>query len=249
MYGYEWTNQNGIWRLSVNVSVPKEIRPVFQEELDYFGFNEHWHYPATKAPLLWAEGIRRYILNGECVAEAVGGNFYSKPTINFFRDELTLEPIDTVALYKENERLMLGLEKTAMDFIRKTFDDYSRRGMSFVVAFSGGKDSLVLLDLVARTLPPDKFVVIFANTGMELSATIQSVERAKKHWGQVRYTRSPNALVLHRSQIRADNPASSRADGQFIDKGGCFRRRACRGKFATRRLQRHQHWREEHQPN
>ena len=64
MYGYEWTGQNGIYRLSVNSKIEKEIRPVFKEELDYFGFNEHWTYPDTDAPLLWAEGIRRYILNG-----------------------------------------------------------------------------------------------------------------------------------------------------------------------------------------
>ena len=66
MYGYEWTGQNGIYRLSVNSKIEKEIRPVFKEELDYFGFNEHWTYPDTDAPLLWAEGIRRYILNGTC---------------------------------------------------------------------------------------------------------------------------------------------------------------------------------------
>ena len=54
---------------------------------------------------------------------------------------------------------MLGLEKTAMDFIRKTYAKYSKKGMAFTVAFSGGKDSLVLLDLVARTLSPDKFSV------------------------------------------------------------------------------------------
>lgn len=75
MYGYEWTDQNGIYSLSVNSKIEKEIRPVFKEELDYFGFHEHWTYPATKAPLLWAEGIRRYVINGECVAEAVGGGF------------------------------------------------------------------------------------------------------------------------------------------------------------------------------
>ena len=45
MYGYEWTGQNGIYRLSVNSKIEKEIRPVFKEELDYFGFNEHWTYP------------------------------------------------------------------------------------------------------------------------------------------------------------------------------------------------------------
>ena len=118
MYGYEWTGQNGIYRLSVNSKIEKEIRPVFKEELDYFGFYKHWTYPDTDAPLLWAEGIRRYILNGTCVAEAIGGGFYTKPTIKIYTDNLTLEPIDIDVLWKENERLMLGLEKTSMDFIR-----------------------------------------------------------------------------------------------------------------------------------
>ena len=97
MYGYEWTGQNGIYRLSVNSKIEKEIRPVFKEELDYFGFNEHWTYPDTDAPLLWAEGIRRYILNGACVAEATGGGFYTKPTIKIYTEGLNLEPIDVDA--------------------------------------------------------------------------------------------------------------------------------------------------------
>jgi phosphoadenosine phosphosulfate reductase len=77
---------------------------------------------------------------------------------------------------------MLGLEKTAIEFIRKVHDDYVKRGMQFVVAFSGGKDSLVLLDLVAKALRPDEFYVIFSNTGMELSVTLEAVERAKKYY-------------------------------------------------------------------
>ena len=140
MYGYEWTDKNGIYRLSVNSKIEKEIRPVFKEELDYFGFNEHWTYPDTKAPLLWAEGIRRYVLNGTCVAEAVGGGFYTKPTIKYLQEGLNLEPIDVEVLWQENERLMLGLEKTSMDLIRKTYKKYSEDEMTFAVAFSGGKD-------------------------------------------------------------------------------------------------------------
>jgi hypothetical protein len=34
----------------------KEIRPVFRQELDYFGFNNFWKYPDTGAPLLFAVG-------------------------------------------------------------------------------------------------------------------------------------------------------------------------------------------------
>lgn len=187
MYGYQWTDKNGIYRLVPNAKVIKEIRPVFREELDYFGFNNYWNYPKTDAPLLWAEGIRRYVVNGEVVAEAVGGGFYTKPTINVKKERLTLKAINIEHLWKENESLMRGLEDKAIEFIRQIHDEYAAKGMKFVVAFSGGKDSLVLLDLVAKALRPDEFVVIFSNTGMELKATLESVERAKKHYSKLRF--------------------------------------------------------------
>lgn len=194
MYGYEWTDRNGIYKLSIESKIEKEIRPVFKEELDYFGFNEHWTYPDTKAPLLWAEGIRRYVLNGECVAEAVGGGFYTKPQIKIYKDSLSLDPIDVDDLWHENERLMLGLKKTAIDSIRKYYEKYSAEGMEFVVAFSGGKDSLALLDLVSQALSPDEFSVVFSNTGMELSTTYMSIERAKEHWPSLKFYEAKSHL-------------------------------------------------------
>lgn len=50
MYGYEWTDEYGIFRLTVNAKLQKEIRPVFKEELDFFKMYEHWDYPDTDAP-------------------------------------------------------------------------------------------------------------------------------------------------------------------------------------------------------
>lgn len=47
MYGYEWTDEYGIFRLTVNAKLQKEIRPVFKEELDFFKMYEHWDYPDT----------------------------------------------------------------------------------------------------------------------------------------------------------------------------------------------------------
>ena len=64
MYGYEWTDEYGIFRLTADAKLQKEIRPVFKEELDFFNMNKYWDYPDTDAPLLWAEGVRRYVLNG-----------------------------------------------------------------------------------------------------------------------------------------------------------------------------------------
>ena len=37
MYGYEWTEEYGIFRLTIDTKIQKEIRPVFHEELDFFG--------------------------------------------------------------------------------------------------------------------------------------------------------------------------------------------------------------------
>ncbi len=101
MYGYEWTQNNGIYKLIPNAKVIKEIRPVFKKELDFFGFDTNWQYPDTSAPLLWAEGIRRYVLNGQLVAEAVGGGLYTKPAKKIKKQDLVLEPIHINLLWEK----------------------------------------------------------------------------------------------------------------------------------------------------
>lgn len=187
MYGYEWTQKNGIYKLIVGAKIEKEIRPVFKEELDFFGLNSVWDYPETEAPLLWAEGIRRYILNGECVAEAKGGGFYTKPKIVVHQQNLKLLPIDNDALWSENEAMIKGLEQKAIYFIQEKHKEFKALGYDFVVAFSGGKDSLLLLDLVSKALLPNEFYVIFSNTGMEFEDTLKSVELSKKHWQNLQF--------------------------------------------------------------
>ena len=189
MYGYEWTEEYGIFRLSIDVKVQKEIRPVFHEELDFFGMDAYWDYPKdTSAPLLWAEGVRRYVLNGRCIAEAQGGAFYTKPQIKRLTEErISLHAIDIERLYEVNKPLLLSLEQKAIAFIQEQHESYNAKGYSFICAFSGGKDSLVLLDLVAKALAPDDFYVVFSNTGMELSSTINAVEEAKKRWPYLRF--------------------------------------------------------------
>lgn len=208
MYGYEWTQNNGIYKLIPNAKVIKEIRPVFKKELDFFGFDTNWQYPDTSAPLLWAEGIRRYVLNGQLVAEAVGGGLYTKPAKKIKKQDLVLEPIHINLLWEKNKRLMLGLENTAIRLIRTVHDKYRVQGMEFVVAFSGGKDSLVLLDLVAKALRPDEFFVIFANTGMELDATLAAFERARSRWAKLNFFEAKSHLSAEESWDLFGPPAS-----------------------------------------
>ena len=189
MYGYKWVDgENGIFKLDVSVAVQKEIRPVFKEELDFFEMYKVWDYPDTDAPLLWAEGIRKYVLNGEVIAEAKGGSVYTKPEIVIKNPEIkTLTPIDVKRLIHINNSLLEGLVQRAINFIRVTYDEYVAKGYKFVTTFSGGKDSIVLLDLVQRALAPDQFFVIFGDTGMELSDTYKAVESAKQHYPNLNF--------------------------------------------------------------
>ena len=121
MYGYEWTEEYGIFRLTIDAKLQKEIRPVFHEELDFFGMDAFWDYPKdTDKPLLWAEGVRRYVMNGVCVAEARGGGFYTRPTIErLTEDRLQLHPVDTERLYEVNRSLMISIEQKAIHFIQE----------------------------------------------------------------------------------------------------------------------------------
>lgn len=189
MYGYEWTDEYGIFRLTVNAKIQKEIRPVFREELDFFRMDRYWDYPKdATAPLLWAEGIRRYVINGVCVAEAEGGGFYSVPRINLSTTKrIQLQEVNVDRLINVNRKILINLRQKSIELIQKQYEKYLKQGFFFVCAFSGGKDSLVLLDLVSKALAPNEFWVMFSNTGMELSDTIESVERAKKHWPQLRF--------------------------------------------------------------
>ncbi|HED00227.1 MAG TPA: phosphoadenosine phosphosulfate reductase [Proteobacteria bacterium] len=168
--------------------VKTEIRPVFFEELDLLGFDKHWVYPRARKPLLWATSVgRRYFYRGEPVAEAKGGAFFKRPEIVFFKKDLSLEPVDVSRMLDKNAKLLEGLVQKSILFIRRTQDKYSTRADIAAVAFSGGKDSLVLLDLCQRALNPDEFVVVFGDTTMEISPTLDAVEQAKKRWTHLRF--------------------------------------------------------------
>lgn len=55
----------------------------------------------------------------------------------------------------------------------------------FITSFSGGKDSQVLLDLVARVIPSDDFVVIYSDTGYELPTSIELYRKTKDFYREM----------------------------------------------------------------
>lgn len=186
MYNYVWDEETGGYLLDTKISgVTKELRPVFHEELDLLGFRDFgWEYEPSDKPLLWAE-TRRYIHNGELVAEANGGGLYTKPTLKIHKTPLVLEPVNIDEMAKRNNAKMSALIQHTAGLIFDKYSLYKDKVDVVYVAFSGGKDSIVLLDLVQKSLPHDVFKVVFGDTTMEVSDTYKAVKTAKEKYPSV----------------------------------------------------------------
>lgn len=91
----------------------------------------------------------------------------------------TLRPVDLAAMVEENHEMLQIIEQSTAKKILAIYEKYKDRLDCFHVAFSGGKDSCVLLDLVRKTLPKGRFVVVFGDTGMEFSDTYTVIEKTR----------------------------------------------------------------------
>lgn len=205
-YEIQWDRDTGGFLLADTKEdgIRGEIRPVFFEELDLLGFDRHWDYPRVEEPLLWAVGGRKYYYRGELVAEAEGGGLFSQPQLKIHQPGLRLDPVAIEAMVAKNNPLLQGLVQRSLRFIWQTHAKYRKKVDIVAVAFSGGKDSIVTLDLVQRALEPDQFVVVFGDTGMEIHDTYQAVEAAKARWPH---------LTFHTAKSRKDAQTTWREMG------------------------------------
>ncbi|GAP40937.1 phosphoadenosine phosphosulfate reductase domain-containing protein [Flexilinea flocculi] len=184
MYNYEWDPETGGYLLTTKITgVIKEVRPVFKEELLLLGFDRqfNWQIPDTDLPLMWAEG-RRYIYRGECIGEAVGGGLFELPVLKANILDLKILPVDVERMIGQNRSLMNGLVQLTLKSIFSTYKKFVSQVDLLYVAFSGGKDSMVLLDLIQRALPHNDFEVVFGDTTMEFSDTYSILGEAQKFW-------------------------------------------------------------------
>ena len=188
MYNVNWDLEtNGIVLTSESKNtVTMSPRPVFLEELELFGFNEFWKYPRTNKPLLWRAG-RRYYYKGTMVAEAKGGGIYEKPRIELTDagKGLNLEPVKLQAMLEKNKEQLSVLENEAIDFVNHIYKRYKGKISAFVVSFSAGKDSQVILDIVSKVIPPEDYIVIFTDTTMEIPPTYEAFEDTKRKYREM----------------------------------------------------------------
>lgn len=71
--------------------------------------------------------------------------------------------------------MMAIIEQVTVKKIYDYWKRYQKRLDCFHVAFSGGKDSMVLLELVKKALPHNAFMVVFGDTKMEFPDTYKLV--------------------------------------------------------------------------
>lgn len=186
MYKIEWSKDNKNLPILNDFAQDNIIppRPVFFEELDLLGFNKHFKYHHTEEPLMWAIG-RDYYNNSEKVAKAIGGDINNAPVLEIYQAGIELHPIDIDTLIKLNKSKIEVLKNEAIEFTKKVYKEYANKVDFFIVAFSGGKDSQVLLDLVTIALEPEQYKVIFTDTTMELPHTYETVQKTEKHYRNI----------------------------------------------------------------
>ncbi|MDR1379455.1 MAG: phosphoadenosine phosphosulfate reductase family protein [Synergistaceae bacterium] len=190
MYAYTHDAQTG--GLFLNDSTPlfsKEPRPVYYRELDILGFNAHWKYEQQdELPYMWAEA-NCYWYRGRLVVKTRGGSLYTAPALEFVLDAdgervlpdgETLSPVDITAMIEKNRELLEVIEQVTVKKIFDVYKRYRKKLDCFHVAFSGGKDSMVLLELVKKALPKSGFVVVFSDTGMEFPDTYDVIDKIEE---------------------------------------------------------------------
>lgn len=193
MYSYEWDKTTRGYKLTTQTGryVAHEIRPVFAPEILLTGMEKRFEYDKQESrPLLWAQRNTYLIAsedeNGKGIGKKVAqlnNTQYGKPiSVEFFFDgKLSLESVDITAMIAKNAPIMDIIVADAKRRTKELYDaDIGRCDIAYI-AFSGGKDSVTLLDICHRVLPLS-VPVVFSDTDMELPDTYKMWEEIQTQY-------------------------------------------------------------------
>ena len=194
MYEYTYDIESGGLLLNDSpTGMSKEPRPVYAWELDMLGVDNFYHYNnQNNVPYMWAEA-HRYFYRGVNIFNTKGGTLFEKPEIilatkkgengddiPIMAEGTELLPVDIELMNQRNHDLMEVVEQVTVKKIWNVYKKYKNKIDRFHVALSGGKDSIVLLELVKRTLPKSAYTVIFGDTKMEFPDTYNVIDEIEK---------------------------------------------------------------------
>ena len=182
--GYLLTTQTGKY-------VASEIRPVFAPELSLTGLGRYFEYDRREIhPLMWGMKNTYLIADVDEKGEPFGRKVaqlnntqYGKP-LNiqvFFEGKMKLEPVDVEAMVAANAKIMDIVVADAKRRTKELYDESIKRCDIAYIAFSGGKDSVALLDICHRVLPLS-VPVVFSDTDMELPDTYKVWDEIKTRY-------------------------------------------------------------------
>lgn len=179
--GYLLTTQTGKY-------VASEIRPVFAQELSLTGLGRYFEYDRHETrPLMWGMKNTYLIADVDEKGEPCGRKVaqlnntqYGKPLNiqTFFEGKMKLEPVDVEAMVAANASIMDIVVADAKRRTKELYDESIKRCDIAYIAFSGGKDSVALLDICHKVLPLS-VPVVFSDTDMELPYTYKVLDEIK----------------------------------------------------------------------
>lgn len=126
-----WDKQTGgvlLQSLVTKETLGVSPRPVFYEELDLLGLDKTgWVYPHCQEPIMWACN-KQYYYYGQLLFEAKGANIYDAATVVPADgvEPMSLKPVNMKKMLERNREAMFLLESEAIEFIRDTYDTYTR---------------------------------------------------------------------------------------------------------------------------
>jgi len=172
---YMWAEANQYWYRGRLVASLKGGNANTAPEIQLAYVCDEWRETPTGKTAL--KTICDFPSCGETITDKKGNTFVlspPEPNGNHLRS------IDIATMLDANREMLEIIEQTTVKKILAIYNKYKDALDCFHVAFSGGKDSCVLLDLVKKALPRGSFVVVFSDTGMEFPDTYEVIEKTKQ---------------------------------------------------------------------
>lgn len=161
-----------------------DIRPVFPEERLLLEVLEGWEINSLQQSSVWAHE-NKYFIDGR--KHIVSLHKLAKIDIIPIRQGIRQHQKDiSYEFFEKNIRDFVEANKRRFDYIIEEAREFIRQEAvkyhedNIVLSFSGGKDSTVVADIVAKALANPSLVHIFGNTTLEFPMTMEYAERYRR---------------------------------------------------------------------